>query len=77
MSGISYNYIQIHTNGSNLNRQGFFVDDLTKFHVARCCLPKKCNLNFKHINDNDNDNDDKTAILWFRFYHIQVRMTGL
>lgn len=39
--------------------------------------PEKCNLNFKHINDNDNNNDDKTAILWFRFYHIQVRMTGL
>ena len=41
MSGISYNYMQMHTNGSNLNRQVFFVDDRTKFHVARCCVTQK------------------------------------
>lgn len=50
-----------------------------EFHtiICKCTQMEKCNLDFKHINDNDNNNDDKTAILWFRFYHIQVRMTGL
>ena len=31
----------MHTNGSNLNRQVFFVDNRTKFHVARCCVTQK------------------------------------
>ena len=41
MFGISYNYIQIHTNGSNLNRQGFFVDDLTKISRSQVLLTQK------------------------------------